>query len=63
MVRDYYFMTIIRNGKYENIVDAFTHPFIFLILEKEFGRNDTVIINYRVISKEEYEYFTKIKTK
>lgn len=60
MKRDYYLYTILRNGQYETIADAYSNPILFLIVEKELG-NETYLLNQLVITEEEYKYYHSIK--
>lgn len=54
MERKFYLYTVLRNGKYETLVDAYSNPVIFLLLEKELG-NETYMINHIEITKEDYD--------
>jgi hypothetical protein len=55
MKRSYYLITFKRGDKIKTITDAFTHPLIFLKIEKEL-QYKTVILFYKELTKEEYEY-------
>lgn len=54
MKRSHWLYTVLRNGKYETLLDVNSNPIMFLIIEKELG-NETFLINQLEINKEEYE--------
>ena len=60
MKRSYWLYTVLRNGKYQTLVDAYSNPTMFLIIEKEIG-NETFLINQLEISKKDYEEWIRNK--
>lgn len=56
MRRGFWLFTILRNGKYDTVVDCYTNPLIFLKVEQQLGY-ETYLINQLEITEEEYNYF------
>ena len=58
MKRSYYLITFKRGDEIKTITDQHTHPLIFLELEEALEHN-TVILFYKELTKEEYEFSKK----
>lgn len=61
-LRKNYLFTVNRNGDILNLIDCHTHPLLFLAVEKELGHN-TIMLNYKELNDEDYEYACNLDLK
>ena len=55
-----YLYTIKRNGEFKTIFDYWSHPLMFLAIEKELG-NDTYILLSKELTDAEFNYYHQTK--
>ncbi len=55
-----YLYTINRYGRIETVVDCYSHPLIFLAVEKQLG-NDTHLLFIKELSDVEFNYYYNTK--